>query len=180
MTTPARRLFARSSFLESSRVADILRAESIGGALVMAAALVAFVWANSRWASSYVDLGQIRIGPEALHLDLTLATWAADGLLAIFFFVAGLELKREFVAGDLRDPRRAALPIAAAVGGMIVPAAIYVAVNRMADGDLNPSSATSSIRRVTRRRLTSGRSGIKAVLAIASGSMSRRNEYVRG
>ena len=55
------------------------------------------------------------------HLDLTLAQWAADGLLAIFFFVAGLELKREFVAGDLRDPRRAALPVAAAVGGMIGP-----------------------------------------------------------
>ncbi len=136
MTAPARRLFARGSFLESSRVADILRAETIGGALVMVAALVAFVWANSWGASSYDDLRQIRIGPHRVHLDLTLATWAADGLLAIFFFVAGLELKREFVAGDLRDPRRAALPIAAAVGGMLVPAAIFVAVNRTADGDL--------------------------------------------
>ncbi len=60
---------------------------------------------------------------------MSLATWAADGLLAIFFFVAGLELKREFVAGDLRDPRRAALPIAAAVGGMSVPAVLYVLLN---------------------------------------------------
>src|SRR4029453_4074108 len=69
------------------------------------------------------------VGPPALHLDLSLATWAADGLLAIFFFVAGLELKREFVAGDLRDPRRAALPGAAAAGGMALPALLYVAVN---------------------------------------------------
>ena len=58
-----------------------------------------------------------------------MGTWASDGLLAVFFFVVGLELKREFVAGDLRDPRRAALPIAAAVGGMAVPALIYVAIN---------------------------------------------------
>ena len=81
--------------------------------------------------------GATTVGPAALHLDLTLATWAADGLLAIFFFVAGLELKREFVAGDLRDPRRAALPVAAAVGGMAVPALLYVAVNlRGGDGAL--------------------------------------------
>ena len=69
------------------------------------------------------------VGPSALHLDLSLGTWAADGLLAIFFFVVGLELKREFVAGDLRDPRRAAVPIIAAVGGVALPAIIYLAVN---------------------------------------------------
>jgi NhaA family Na+:H+ antiporter len=79
-------------------------------------------------------LSGLTIGPAALHLDLDLATWAADGLLAIFFFVAGLELKREFVAGDLRDPRRAALPVAAAVGGMIVPALVYVAFDLSAGG----------------------------------------------
>ncbi len=67
--------------------------------------------------------------PAALHLDLSLATWAADGLLAVFFFVVGLELKREFLAGDLRDPRTALLPVAAAVGGMAVPRLIYVAIN---------------------------------------------------
>src|SRR4051812_47277673 len=69
------------------------------------------------------------VGPAAIHLNLTLGAWAADGLLAIFFFVAGLELKREFVAGDLREPRRAALPVAAAVGGMAAPAVIYAVVN---------------------------------------------------
>ncbi|MCA1673140.1 MAG: Na+/H+ antiporter NhaA, partial [Actinobacteria bacterium] len=71
----------------------------------------------------------------SLHLDLSLAQWAADGLLAIFFFVVGLELKRELVAGNLRDPRRAILPIAAAVGGMLVPALLFVMLNLNAGGD---------------------------------------------
>ena len=99
------------------------------GCCSSAAALAALVWANTPWSTSYDDLRDFVVGPEALHLDLTLGTWAADGLLALFFFVAGLELKREFVAGDLRDPRRAALPVAAAVGGMVVPALVYVALS---------------------------------------------------
>jgi len=70
-----------------------------------------------------------------LHLNLSLQTWASDGPLAIFFFVAGLELKREFVAGDLRDPRLAALPIAAAIGGVAVPAGLYFAINLANGGD---------------------------------------------
>ncbi|GAB7003529.1 Na+/H+ antiporter NhaA [Nocardioides sp. AN3] len=128
------RLFERGSFLESSRVADILRAETTGGLLLIAGAAIAMVWANSTWSDAYVRLRDHAIGPEALDLHLTLGAWAADGLLAIFFFVAGLELKREFVAGDLRDARRAALPVAAAVGGMVVPAVLYVAVNLGTDG----------------------------------------------
>ena len=114
-------LFGRGSWFEASRIGDILRAETVGGLLLLAAALVALIWANSPWSEAYRTLGAVRVGPSALHLDLTLAQWAADGLLAIFFFVAGLELKREFVAGDLRDPRRAALPVAAALGGMASP-----------------------------------------------------------
>jgi NhaA family Na+:H+ antiporter len=128
------RLFSRGSFLESSRVAAVLRAETSGGLLLIAGAVVAIVWANTPWVEAYTDLRDLRIGPSALHLDLTLGTWAADGLLAIFFFVVGLELKREFVAGDLRDPRRAALPVAAAVGGMVAPALIFVAWNLSGDG----------------------------------------------
>jgi NhaA family Na+:H+ antiporter len=123
------RLFAPASFLESSRVAEVLRAETVGGLLLMLGAVTALVWANSPWSSTYADLRDFSLGPHVLHLDLTLGGWAADGLLAIFFFVAGLELKREFVAGELRDPRRAALPVAAAVGGMVLPALVYVAVN---------------------------------------------------
>lgn len=102
--------------------------ETTGGALLIAAAVVALIWANSPWRDAYHDLSAWTVGPEALHLDLDLAHWAADGLLAIFFFTVGLELKHEIVAGSLRDPRRAAVPVIAAVGGMLVPAAVYLAV----------------------------------------------------
>ncbi|HZH22195.1 MAG TPA: Na+/H+ antiporter NhaA [Geodermatophilus sp.] len=122
-------LLSRGSWAETSRVTDILRKETVGGALLLAAAAVALVWANSPWGAAYETLRDTEVGPAALHLDLSLGTWAADGLLAVFFFVAGLELKREFVAGDLREPRRAALPIAAAVGGMAVPALLFVLFN---------------------------------------------------
>ncbi|WP_024874494.1 Na+/H+ antiporter NhaA [Saccharomonospora piscinae] len=122
-------VFGRGSWREASRIADILRKETIGGALLLAGAVIALVWANSPWSSAYEDFRSFTIGPAALHLDLSIATWAADGLLAIFFFVAGLELKREFVAGDLRDPRKAAVPVAAAVGGVVLPALLYLLVN---------------------------------------------------
>ncbi|HEV7869901.1 MAG TPA: Na+/H+ antiporter NhaA [Modestobacter sp.] len=134
MTSPSR-LFARGSYLEATRVAAVLRKETVGGALLLAGTVIALIWANSPWSGSYAALRDTRIGPASLHLDLSLGTWAADGLLAVFFFVAGLELKREFVAGDLRDPRKAALPVAAAVGGMAVPALLYALVNLRAGGD---------------------------------------------
>ncbi len=132
---PTRRLFGRGSWPGASRIGDILRTEAIGGALLVVAALVALSWANSPWSDSYFTLAGSRVGPAALNLDLSLGQWAADGLLAVFFFVAGLELKREFVAGDLRDPRRAALPIAAAVGGMAIPALLYVVITARDGGD---------------------------------------------
>ncbi|MGV9797195.1 Na+/H+ antiporter NhaA [Mycobacterium sp. NPDC003449] len=124
-----RRLLARGSWPEWQRVSQLLRTETVGGALLLAAAAAALVWANSPWSQAYHTLSSVVVGPESLHLNLSVSSWAADGLLAIFFFVVGVELKREFVAGDLRDPARAALPIAAAVGGMVVPAAIFVAIN---------------------------------------------------
>jgi Na+:H+ antiporter, NhaA family len=127
-------LFSRGSWPEARRVGDVLRTETVGGVLLLVAAVLAIAWANSPWGEAYRSLGAVRVGPSAWHLDLSLATWAADGLLAIFFFVAGLELKREFVAGDLREVRRAALPVAAAVGGMAAPALVYVALNAGAGG----------------------------------------------
>lgn len=127
---PLPRLFSRGSWSEAHRIAAVLRRETVGGALLLAATVVALVWANSSWSESYESVRDFTFGPAALHLDLSVGAWAADGLLAVFFFVAGLELKREFVAGDLRDPRRAALPVAAAIGGMVVPAVLYAVINR--------------------------------------------------
>lgn len=128
----ALRLLTRGSWPESQRLSEILRKETVGGILLLIAAAAALVWANSPWSGAYRGISNVAIGPESLHLHLPVSVWAADGLLAIFFFVVGLELKREFVAGDLRDPRRAALPIAAAVGGMLAPAAIFIAINVLA------------------------------------------------
>jgi len=131
-----RTLFRRAdSWREAKFVSQVLRTETVGGALLLVAAVTALVWANSPWASSYQAMREVRVGPSALHLDLTLGQWAADGLLAIFFFVVGLELKREIVDGDLRDPARAAVPIAAAIGGMAAPALIFVAINLDTGGD---------------------------------------------
>ena len=123
------RLLSRGSWSETRRVIHILHKETVGGAILLLAAALALIWANSPWSDSYHALTAMRVGSDdfGLHLKLSLGSWAADGLLAIFFFVVGLELKREFVAGDLRDPSRAALPIAAAVGGMVVPALIFIA-----------------------------------------------------
>jgi NhaA family Na+:H+ antiporter len=131
--TPA--LFDRGSRREIRRITEILNKETIGGALLLGGALLGMIWANSPWAAGYQALRDLTVGPAALHLDLSLATWAADGLLAIFFFVAGLELKREFVAGDLRDPRRAAVPVAAAAGGVVVPAVLYLLISAGEGGD---------------------------------------------
>ncbi|WP_307857579.1 Na+/H+ antiporter NhaA [Paenarthrobacter sp. DKR-5] len=128
------RIFSRSSYPEHLRITEILRKETVGGALLLAATLAALVWANSPWAAGYTALRDLRFGSAALHLDLSVGEWAADGLLAIFFFVAGLELKREFVAGDLRKPSRAVVPVAAAAGGVVLPAVLYVLVNLGAGG----------------------------------------------
>ena len=131
---PASVLLSRGTWPEARRIADVLRKETVGGALLLVATVLALVWANSPWGDAYSRLRDFSFGPGALQLDLTAGQWAADGLLAVFFFVAGLELKREFVAGDLRDPRRAALPVAAAVGGMVAPALVFVLVNRNTGG----------------------------------------------
>ena len=113
---------------------DTLRAENTGSKLLLLGTIVALGWANSPWAGSYASLSSTTFGPAALHLDLTVAQWATDGLLAIFFFVVGLELKREMVEGQLRKPATAIVPILAAVGGMAVPALLYTAVVVLRDG----------------------------------------------
>jgi Na+:H+ antiporter, NhaA family len=109
-------------------VADFLREETTGGKLLLAATAIALVWANLA-GHSYDAVWGFTVGPHALHLHLSLADWAADGLLAVFFFVAGVELKRELVAGELADRRAAALPVLAAIGGMAAPALVAIAVS---------------------------------------------------
>ncbi|WP_406247235.1 Na+/H+ antiporter NhaA [Microbacterium sp. M] len=128
--TPARirNIFPSASRAESIRVTEILRKETVGGILLVAFAAIALIWANSPWAESYFAIRDFEIGYEPWHLELSLGAWAADGLLAIFFFLVGLELKREFVAGDLRSPSTAIVPIVAAIGGVAVPAVLYVSV----------------------------------------------------
>jgi NhaA family Na+:H+ antiporter len=118
-------------------VADALRTETVGGVLLLAAAVTALLWANVPGLhDSYESVAQFHLGPDALGLDLSVAHWAADGLLAVFFFVAGIELKRELVAGDLRDPKAAALPVIAALCGMAVPALVYTVTNVAGGGSL--------------------------------------------
>ena len=105
--------------------------ESAGGIVLIAATLIAIVWANSPWGGAYEHLWEtpVTIGCGGQALTYSLHHWINDGLMAVFFFLVGLEIKREFLVGELASLKRAALPIAAALGGMVVPALIYAALN---------------------------------------------------
>jgi len=111
----------------------VLAHEAAGGVVMLIAAAVAIVWANSPWSDSYTEMWQTPLRVELgglLHLDhLSLQTWVNDALMTVFFLLVGVEIKREIVHGELRDPRAVALPVIAAVGGMIVPAVIYAGFN---------------------------------------------------
>lgn len=124
----ARRSPATALRTAAQRASHALESEVVSGLLMVAAAAVALTWSNSPWRESYAAVSSTVIGPHALHLDLSVADWAADGLLAVFFFVVGLELKQEFVVGSLRDIKEASLPMLAAVFGMVGPALVYVAI----------------------------------------------------
>jgi Na+:H+ antiporter, NhaA family len=107
---------------------DFADKTSSGGILLITAAIVALVWANSPWGESYTGLWgtelSVSLGPFSIKDDLT--HWINDGLMAVFFLVVGLEIKREILVGELSSPRRAALPLAAAIGGAVLPALIYL------------------------------------------------------
>ncbi|WP_405653819.1 Na+/H+ antiporter NhaA [Streptomyces sp. NBC_01386] len=133
----SRKALGRLTLPERTFVADALRAETVGGVLLLVAAIAALIWANTPLSGSYESVSEFHVGPAALGLNLSLEHWAADGLLAVFFFVAGIELKRELVAGDLRDPKAAMLPVAAALCGMAVPALVYFLVNITGGGSLD-------------------------------------------
>ncbi len=110
--------------------------EAAGGVLLLICTLAALVWANSYWAGSYESLWEthLRLGIGDYVIDESLHFWINDALMVVFFFVVGLEIKREMIVGELASPRRAALPVVAALGGLAVPAAVYLAFNAGTDG----------------------------------------------
>ena len=118
-------------------VLRFLRIEAASGVLMLAAALAALIWANSPWRDSYLDLLHSHLRLELgslLVLDEPVEAWINDALMVVFFFVVGLEIKRELIVGELRRPAAAALPAIAALGGMVVPAVVYVALNAGGEG----------------------------------------------
>ena len=115
---------------------EFLETQAAGGIVLLVAAVAALVWANSPWSASYRSLWgtefSLNLGRFVLTEDLK--HWVNDGLMAVFFFVVGLEIKRELVHGDLRDPRTAAMPAIAALGGMAVPALLFLVVTAGSPG----------------------------------------------
>ncbi len=111
-------------------IAEFLHTEAGGGAILLAATVVALVWANSPWSQSYEDLWhtKLTVGSGEWGISEDLQHWVNDALMAVFFFLVGLEIKREIVVGELRDPRAAALPALGALGGMIVPAGLFLLI----------------------------------------------------
>ena len=112
-------------------LADFLAKETASAVLLLGAAIIALIWANSPWGGAYRSLWTSELGATlAGHtLSMDLRHWVSDGLMALFFVVVGLEIKRELVDGELRDRRRAALPAIAALGGMVAPAAVFALIN---------------------------------------------------
>ncbi|SDL12481.1 Na+/H+ antiporter NhaA [Tessaracoccus oleiagri] len=131
MSDPNATILSRGTFREYSRIEKTLTTQTMAGVLLLIAAAIALIFANTGVADAYFGLRDTYLGVDfgILNLRMSIGHWAADGLLAIFFFLVGLELKRQFVVGDLRNPGRALVPMAAAFGGVAVPALIYAAIN---------------------------------------------------
>ncbi len=115
---------------------QFLQTEAGGAVVLLLATLVALVWANSPWRDSYAALWAMRgrIGIGDLVLDLSLGHWVNDGVMALFFLLVGLEIRREFDLGEFRERRRVAVPVIAAFGGMLLPVIIFLALNAGTDG----------------------------------------------
>lgn len=116
-------------------IADFMRVETSSGIILLIAAAVALIWANIP-GHTYEEFWHIHLtlGFGEFAVNESLEAWVNDGLMTIFFFVVGLEIKRELVLGELRDPKTAALPGMAAIGGMVVPALLYFALNTSGEG----------------------------------------------
>ena len=135
-------------------VRDFLSTQTGGAAVMALATVAALVWANSPWLHSYESVWSttlaVRIGGAGITADLRV--WVNEGLMTVFFLVVGLEAKREFDLGELRDRRRVVIPVLAAIGGIAVPVAIYIGVNAGGPG-AHRSSTTESVNRNTRSRV---------------------------
>lgn len=118
----------RTTRVRVEEFARFLRNETIGGTILLAATAIALLWVNSPLRDSYLAVRDFEFGPQWLHLQLSIEDWTKDGLLALFFFVAGLELKRELVVGELSRRKQATLPVVAAIGGMVVPALVALTI----------------------------------------------------
>jgi NhaA family Na+:H+ antiporter len=116
---------------------EFTRAEASSGILLIICTVIALIWANTGLSESYFHLWhtKISVGVENFKLDYSLHHWINDGLMAVFFFVVGLEIKREFLVGELSTARQAILPVAAAIGGMVIPALIYIIFNAGGNGE---------------------------------------------
>ena len=134
-TAPSNEIGTRSPRIIRPLV-DFFHKEASGGILIIFAAIIAIIWANSPWHESYHDLWNAHIGIDVGGhlLELSLREWINDLAMVLFFFVVGLEIKREITEGELRDPRQAALPVIGALGGMVVPAAIFALLNAGGEG----------------------------------------------
>lgn len=117
---------------------QFIQSQTSGGFLLLSATVIALIWANSPYQAQYAELWKISlsVGIGNYHLEKSLLHLINDGLMAVFFFVVGLEIKREFLVGELSEPRQATLPLAAALGGMMVPASLYLALNRNGEGEM--------------------------------------------
>ena len=131
----ARRARYDTTMTNQQRLRAFLQSETTGGSLLIGAALIGLLLANGPLSSAFQSIATTKIGIDALDLTMTIQKWTADALLAIFFFVIGCELKHELVVGTLSRPRQAVLPVAAALGGMAVPALLYVAISRSGAAD---------------------------------------------
>lgn len=118
----------------AAEFARYLRTETTGGIILLVATAVALLWANSPAGDVYRAVRDFHLGPALFHLNLSVGDWAKDGLLALFFFIAGLELKRELVVGELARVKQAVLPVVAALGGMVVPAVLAFVIGSSTPG----------------------------------------------
>jgi NhaA family Na+:H+ antiporter len=140
MAVPERTLGALKLHVRESLIArtvqlpiqEFIHTQGVSSAFLLAAAVAALVWANSPWSASYYHAWHIELTLSGLRLPIH--AWINDAMMALFFFLVGMEIKQEIVRGELQDLRRAALPICGGLGGMIVPALIYAAINHGGDG----------------------------------------------